>query len=219
MRIHGIDPARVQAAVFDLGGVLLDGGIEAVVAFGIRHGLTADAWQTLRGDLFGHDGLWAAVERGERPLDDFVAHLRARITAMGIAISPEDTRNFMGNADPSSGAGRVRPEIVAATAQIRRRIPTALLTNNVAEWRPFWRAAIDVDALFDVVVDSSEVGSRKPEPQIYELTRAQLGVPHEAIFFVDDQGPNLKAARALGWQTLKYEDTAVVLDVLHALAR
>jgi len=68
------------------------------------------------------------------------------------------------------------------------------------------------------VIDSSEVGVRKPEPAIYELTRARLDLPHEAIFFLDDLGVNLKAARALGWQTLRYDDTTRVLEVLDALA-
>ncbi len=74
------------------------------------------------------------------------------------------------------------------------------------------------DALFDVVIDSSEVGTRKPEPAIYEITQARLGIPHDALFFVDDLGVNLKPARALGWQTLRYDDTARVLEVLDALA-
>jgi hypothetical protein len=43
-------------------------------------------------------------------------------------------------------------------------------------------------------------------------------VPHAGVFFLDDLGVNLKAARALGWQTLRYDDTARVLEVLDAIA-
>ena len=46
----------------------------------------------------------------------------------------------------------------------------ALLTNNVREWEPLWRAMLPVDEIFEVVVDSAFVGMRKPEPEIYELT-------------------------------------------------
>lgn len=215
--IHGIDPTRVRAAVFDLGGVILSGGVEAVVAFGQRHGLTLEVWNLIRRSLFSNDGPWAAVERGELRLDDFLSHMREQITRSGISISWEDARSFMGNGDPTASASRVRAEIVDAIARIRERMPTALLTNNVAEWRPVWRASLPVDELFDFVIDSSEVGTRKPEQRIYELTRERLGLPHDGLFFVDDQGPNLKAARALGWQTLKYEDTATVLAVLNGL--
>jgi len=216
--VHGIDPSRVKAAVFDLGGVILSGGVEAVLAFGARHGLSPEAWSVLRQALFSNEGPWAALERGECTFDDFLFHMCEEISRAGLRISPEDARNFMGDGETETSAGRVRPDIVAAIARIRGRMPTALLTNNVAEWRPVWRSVIDVDALFDVVVDSSEVGTRKPEEKIYEITREQLGFDHADLFFVDDQGPNLKAARALGWQTLKYEDTGTVLQVLDALA-
>ena len=113
---------------------------------------------------------------------------------------------------------RLRPEIVAAAQRIHARMPTALLTNNVAEWRGAWRQTVEVETIFDIVIDSSEVGFRKPDVRIYEATQERLGVPHEDLFFVDDIGQNLKAARALGWQTLKYEDTGIVLEVLDALA-
>jgi putative hydrolase of the HAD superfamily len=216
--IHGIDPVRVQAAVFDLGGVFLAGGPEAVAGFGDRHGIAADAWTAIRRDLFHHQtGLWCDVERGTCTFDDFIDRLRTRAAEHGIQVPLEDARNFMLNTGDSARE-RLRPEIVAAAARIHERIPTALLTNNIREWRDEWRVLIDVDALFDVVVDSSEIGARKPDPPIYEVTRERLGVPHDALFFLDDIGANLKVARALGWQTLRYDDTARVLEVLDAIA-
>jgi putative hydrolase of the HAD superfamily len=218
MIIEGIDPERVQAAVFDLGGVFLAGGVESVQAFGDRHGLQPDAWRAIRRDLFhDEDGVWSAVERGNASFDQFVARLRALAADHGRDISIEDAQNFMGNAG-TSPTQRLRTEIVEAAARLHARMPTALLTNNIPEWRTSWRSLIDVDVLFDVVVDSCEVGMRKPETGIYELTQAKLGIPHAELFFLDDLGVNLKAARALGWQTLRYDDTARVLTVLDALA-
>ncbi|MEE8434741.1 MAG: HAD-IA family hydrolase, partial [bacterium] len=94
-----------------------------------------------------------------------------------------------------------------------------LLTNNIAEWRERWRRRVDVDALFDVVVDSSEEGIRKPEPAIYRLTEERLGLPGEALLFVDDLGVNLKAALERGWQTLMFVDTAEVVAALEQVAQ
>jgi len=217
MMIEGIDPERVNAAVFDLGGVFLAGGVESVQAFGDRHGFDPNAWRTIRRELFhDDDGIWSAVERGHATLADFVARLRALAAEHGRQISIADAENFMGNTGLAA-AQRLRTEIVEATARLHARMPTALLTNNIPEWRTGWRSLIDVDALFDVVVDSCEVGMRKPDPAIYELTRAKLGLPHTEVFFVDDLGVNLKAARALGWQTLRYDDTTRVVSVLDAL--
>ena len=57
-----------------------------------------------------------------------------------------------------------------------RGVRAALLTNNVREWEPLWRAKLpEVDELFEVVVDSAFVGLRKPDPAIYELTLERLG--------------------------------------------
>jgi putative hydrolase of the HAD superfamily len=218
MLIEGIDPERVQAAVFDLGGVFLAGGVESVQAFGDRHGLDAGAWRAIRRDLFhDDDGIWSAVERGHATLADFVTRLRALAADHGSRISEADAQNFMGNTG-STATERLRSEVVEAAARLHACMPTALLTNNIPEWRGGWRSLIDVESLFDVVVDSCEVGLRKPEPAIYELTRAKLGLRHADLFFVDDLGVNLKPARALGWQTLRYDDTARVLSVLDALA-
>jgi len=217
-RVHGIDPRRVDAAVFDLGGVFLAGGVESVRGFGDRHGLAPDAWDAIRGELFHEAGVWSACERGEVPFDRFVARLRELVAAAGGSVSQADAQNFMGTIGADAGQ-RLRHEIVEATARVHAVMPTALLTNNIPEWRDGWRSLLDLAALFDVVIDSSEVGVRKPEAPIYELTRAKLGVAHDAIFFLDDLGVNLKPARALGWQTLRYDDTARVLEVLDAIAR
>ena len=53
-------------------------------------------------------------------------------------------------------------------------------------------------ALFDVVVESSKVGVRKPEPRFYELACEQLGVEPAECVFLDDLGVNLKPAAGDG---------------------
>ncbi|RMF21974.1 MAG: HAD family phosphatase, partial [Deltaproteobacteria bacterium] len=209
-----LDPARVRAAVFDFGGVLMEGGPTDVVAFGTRLGLDRDAWLRLRADLFGNDGPWAELERGEISLDRFVDELHRSLLGAGIDVSRDEAAAFMGTPEPMSAAERLRPALIEEVRRLRRRMPTALLTNNVREWREGWRSLIDVDSLFDVVVDSSEVGTRKPERRIYEITRERLGVGHDEIFFVDDIGQNLKAARSLGWQTYLYTDADALRNVL-----
>ena len=51
----------------------------------------------------------------------------------------------------------------------------ALLTNNVREWEPRWRAMLPVDEIFETVVDSAFVGCRKPDPEIYGITLERIG--------------------------------------------
>jgi putative hydrolase of the HAD superfamily len=87
-----------------------------------------------------------------------------------------------------------------------RGLRTALLTNNVREWEPLWRAKLpEIDELFEVVVDSAFVGMRKPDPAIYELTLERIGVAAEESVFVDDLERNCDTARSLGMSVVRFE--------------
>jgi putative hydrolase of the HAD superfamily len=217
--IFEFHPERVRAAVFDLGGVLFEGGPREVMAFGTRVGVKAEEWAELRREVFGNNGTWARLERGECTFAHFLEELRHHVHSAGGRATVEEAAAFMGASDPLSRRSVVREPLIEMVLELREVMQTALLTNNVREWREGWKSVLDTDALFDVVIDSSEVGARKPEPAIYETTRAALGVKHEEIFFVDDIGQNLKAAHALGWQTYLFREEADALRVLQRLYR
>ena len=108
-------------------------------------------------------------------------------------------------------------------AELRRRgTRTALLTNNVREWEPIWRAKLpEVDELFEVVVDSAFVGLRKPDPAIYELTLERLGggVQASDCVFVDDLEVNCETARGLGMTAVRFVDAEQAIpEIESALA-
>ena len=71
--------------------------------------------------------------------------------------------------------------------------------------------------LFDLVVESSKLGVRKPEPRFYELACEQLGVEPAECVFLDDLGINLKPAREMGMTTIKVDDPDVALAELEAV--
>ena len=90
-----------------------------------------------------------------------------------------------------------------------RGLRMAILTNNVREWEPIWRAKLPVDEIFETVVDSAFVGMRKPDPRIYELTLERLdGITAAECLFVDDTEVNCDAAAALGMRSVLFRDTA-----------
>lgn len=100
----------------------------------------------------------------------------------------------------------------------------ALLTNNVKEWEPRWRAMLPIDELFEAVVDSGFEGTRKPEPRIFEITwdriRALDGlddVKREECVLVDDIEVNCDAAREFGFGAVRYHGSCD--DVLTKLRR
>src|SRR4029079_6486932 len=83
-------------------------------------------------------------------------------------------------------------------------LPLALLTNNAQEFKETWRATFPVEDLFPGVIDSCEVGMRKPDPRIYELTCERMGVAPTSAVFVDDNAENIEAAGALGLETVLF---------------
>jgi putative hydrolase of the HAD superfamily len=91
-----------------------------------------------------------------------------------------------------------------------------MLTNNVREWEPRWRAMLPVDELFEVVVDSAFVGLRKPDPAIYRLTCERLGVAPERCLFVDDIEANCTAAAGLGMAAVWFRDTGQAIAEMRA---
>jgi len=114
-------------------------------------------------------------------------------------------------------ASAVRPRMLEAVRRLRaRRRRVGALTNNwkKAEPAPGGHSLRDH---FDVMIESSVVGLRKPDPRIYELACQELGVGPGRTAFLDDIGSNLKSARALGMTTIKVSDPDVALRQLGAL--
>lgn len=62
----------------------------------------------------------------------------------------------------------------------------------------------DID--YDVVIDSSEVHSIKPEKKIYELAEEKAGVKPSEILLIDDTRANLMAAERMDWKVLWFDD-------------
>lgn len=61
------------------------------------------------------------------------------------------------------------------------------------------------EAFFDSVVLSSEVHLVKPDPAIYELMAAQLGLAPEECVMIDDVEANVVGARQAGMQAVVYQ--------------
>jgi len=122
-------------------------------------------------------------------------------------------------------SGDLRPEMVKALTRISKQYKTACLTNNMkagegpSMQRNAERAELisKVMEIFDVIIESSVIGFRKPNPKFYLLACEQLDIqPSEAVF-LDDLGINLKPARELGMVTIKVVDVAATLAELESV--
>ena len=205
----------IRAVIFDFGGVLSTSPFEAFTIYEKRNGLPEGLLRRLNATN-PDTNAWARLERSEVDLDGFAELYAAEALAAGHAVDGRAVLALLG--------GELRPEMLTALRRCHERegFGTALLTNNFVgltggngNGRDDSPMSSLLD-LFDVVVESSRAGVRKPDPAIYRLVCDELGIePGEAVF-VDDLGVNLKPARAMGMTTIKLVDPAVALAELEA---
>lgn len=194
------------AVIFDFGGVLTEPPGKGMSAYCERTGISWDVFRQLFVPL---DGAWAKFEMNELSQDEFVRAFEAEAAAAGLTV---DGAAFLN--DFFSGMA-LREDMIAAARALRGRYRLGCITNNV---QAVGRARNPLfDDLFEVVVESSKVGMRKPDPRIYQHCCELLGVrPNQAIF-LDDFGINLKAARELGMGTIKVDESQSAIDELERL--
>ncbi len=184
----------VAAVLFDLGGVVFDSPLDEIARFEAEHGLPAGLVNaTVAAD---DDGAWARHERGELDTAEFLVAFADELAAAGYAV---DTAELMRRIGASL---RPRPLMLAAIDRLRDGgLAVAAVTNN---WRPFGDDPIV--GRFDTFVESVVEGVRKPDPEIYRRALDRLGCVAADAVMLDDLGPNLKTARAMGMTTIKVED-------------
>lgn len=198
----------IRAALFDFGGVISTSPFEAFARFEHSNGLPADFLRTLNATN-SDTNAWARHERNELDFDEFCSAYEAEALAAGYTI---DAREVIGCL-----SGDIRPEMIEAIHRCREHLRTGLITNNMAPMNHGESPMLSfVGELFDVIIESSLVGVRKPDPKIYEMACEQLGVAPNEVVFLDDLGVNLKPAKAMGMTTIKVLDADTAIAELEA---
>jgi putative hydrolase of the HAD superfamily len=203
----------IRAVISDFGGVLTTPLIESFLAYQRETGVALEDLGAAMGRLMEADGgrhPLFELEKGHMSEDEFTRRLGAEL---GREVSSmRDT--YFAHLHPNE------PMIAYLRGLREDGLRLALLTNNVREWEPLWRAKLpDVDELFEVVVDSGFVGMRKPEPEIYYLTLERLGagLGFDECAFLDDIEVNCDAARALGMAAVRFHDNDQAIAELDAV--
>lgn len=202
-----------RAVIFDLGGVVFPSPFDAFADYEVAAGLPPRFIREVVAAT-GDTGAWARLERGECTFDEFCPAFEQECRTAGGAIVAADVLAAITHSFEPRG------EMIDVIVRVRDAgLRTAALTNN---WVNGNEEHLLGDRprlveIFDVIIESTVVGVRKPDPRIYSLTCEQLGVvPHECVF-LDDLGVNLKPAREMGMHTIKVVDPAVALEELEAI--
>ncbi len=200
----------IDAVIWDFGGVITTSPFEAFNRFERDRGLPVDFIRTVNATNPDHNA-WALFERSEIDAARFDGLFREEAVALGHDIRGAEILPLL--------SGDVRPAMVAALKACKDRFRVGCITNNVSTGKGAGMAGTmekatavaEVMALFDVVLESSRIGVRKPDPRIYQMMCEALSVSPARSVYLDDLGVNCKPAAQLGMTAIKVSSEAQAL--------
>lgn len=204
--------ASIEAVLFDLGHTLMDWtwDDELLVA-GHRAGLDAlgrgseTAAEALTARYLREAQLhdWEAVEEVEYP-----SLVRTMLADVGVDVDDDELVRFLESEHaawaPARKVGSMSEALLDALHD--RGLRTGLVSNA---WDPRWLLERDLEEMgllvrLDAVVFSSDVGVRKPRPEIFYRALDELGVdPSRAVFVGDRLEADIRGAADLGMTTVQ----------------
>jgi putative hydrolase of the HAD superfamily len=203
----------IRAVICDFGGVLTTPLVRSFMAYQEHSGISvSDLGQAMvrMAEETGAHPLYE-LERGRLSERDFLAGLGRELG--GDAKLDGFSEKYFEHLD------RNEPMIDCMRGLRSRGFRMAMLTNNVREWEPLWRAKLpEIDEIFEVVVDSAFVGMRKPEREIYELTLERIGdgIAASECLFIDDTDVNCHTADELGMTAVHFVDASQAIPEIEA---
>ncbi len=207
--------SEISAVIFDFGGVIITPITRqlGMIAEGLGRTM-AEVHLVMMGPQFeSGDHPWHRLERGEIGVDALQGLLEPIAAAAGMKFRGDEVAKIL-----APGMYEVNHYVLDKIGELRGRgYKTALLSNSIREFRP--KLEEDVPPrLFDAYIDSSHVGMRKPEPEIFHRTMRDLGLVHPShAVFLDDFAGNLAGAQAVGLRTIHVKNPQDALDELEVL--
>ena len=208
--------AGIRAVLWDFGGVMTESPFLAFRRFERERGLPVDFLRRINSQNHNSNA-WARFERSELSPQQFDEAFAAETRSVGHEVRGLDVIDLL--------HGEIRPAMVTALKTCKLHFTNACVTNNVnagpgrglerdrargTEWRR-------VLELFDLIIESSKIGQRKPEVRFFQRACELLGIVASQAVYLDDLGSNLKPARTMGMHTIKVDNPEVALAELEAV--
>ena len=202
--------ASIKAILWDFGGVLTTSPFEAFNRFEAAHDLPKDFIRRVN-STNPTTNAWAQFESNTITTEQFDQLFEQESESLGHPVRGMRVLELL--------SGELRPRMVSALRKCKEHFKVGCITNNMksgegpsmARDEAKAAASQSVMTLFDVIVESSVEGVRKPDPRIYEIACGRMDITPDTCVFLDDLGINLKPAKALGMTTIKVieEDQAI----------
>ncbi len=187
---------KYKAIIWDFGGVITSSPFNAFNEFEEVNGLPKDIIRTINSENPDMNA-WAQFESNSITIDQFDDLFLKEAKTKGFDIKGRDIIKLL--------KGSIRENMVSFLRELKSNFKLGCITNNV---KPSSEENTDNEtkeamSIFDHVIESSIVGIRKPNPEIYMMSCDALNVSPDQCIYLDDLGINLKPARELGMTTIK----------------
>ena len=187
---------KYKAIIWDFGGVITSSPFDAFNEFEEVNGLPKDIIRTINSENPDMNA-WAQFESNSITINQFDDLFLKEAKAKGFDIKGRDIIKLL--------KGSIRENMVSFLRELKADFKLGCITNNV---KPSSEENTDNEtkeamSIFDHVIESSIVGIRKPNPEIYMMSCDALNVSPDQCIYLDDLGINLKPARELGMTTIK----------------
>ena len=177
-----------RAALFDLDGVIRHFDVESLFEIERRHGLAPRATLTA---LLHPSRLEDAVT-GRLSDEEWRAAAARELGPAGAEFLAWEGIH-----------GRVDEAVLGLVKGVRKRVPVGLLTNATSRLRADI-SRLGLNDVFDLIVNTSEIGVAKPDPRAFLHSAEGLGFAPDEILFVDDTAANVEAAARLGFAAYRF---------------
>ena len=187
----------IKIILWDYGGVLTESPIKNFQKFENDNNYSLNTIVRINSDN-KYNNAWAQLEKDEISIEKFSNLFREEAKQFGIQNINTDKLLECLNV-------KLNIRMVELLENISKYYTCVCLTNNFKKM-----VSSDFENIkhnFSLIIESSKIGFRKPEKQIYKHVLEVLKVNAKEILFIDDLGINLKPARELGFYTYKFTDT------------
>ncbi len=179
--------------IFDVGGVLIDIDFrKSSEKFAAKTGASVETGLA----FFDFEGVWHQFERGDFSSEALFAKMNTALH--GTLTEPEILDCLF---EIIRGEKKDMTQLVqelSATYELG-----CLSNTNPYHWK-FMNTELPAFSYFKKKFASFQLGLAKPDVQIFDHVRRELGVPAEEILLIDDSERNIEGAKAAGWQAVHF---------------
>lgn len=186
---------KFSAIVFDLGNVLIpfDYSIMKKRLDSVKEGLGDEFYKFYLENYQLHRDF----ERGTLSQSDFISKML--LSCYGSLDEKTFCKYY-------SEIFTINEDVASLLPILKQKYKLVLLSNTNAIHQEYGYKGYEFFKYFDKLILSHEVGSVKPEPEIYQAVQKYTGFPPEEHLFIDDVAEYAEGAKKAGWDAIQFEN-------------